>query len=54
MNNASAWAEDIKLKTTTYIEQLMKNTDEVLVKNINDIRKLRNSFQSITHPENDD
>lgn len=54
MNSASAWAEDIKGKTTTYIEHLMKTTDEVLVKNINDIRKLRNSFQAISHPENND
>ncbi len=51
MSHASAWSEDIRTKTTTYIEQLMKSTDEVLVKNINDVRKLRNSFQAIAHPE---
>ncbi len=54
MSSASAWSEDIKLKTNTYIEQLMKSTDEVLVRNINDIRKLRNSFQAISHPENNE
>ncbi len=53
-SSAAAWAEDIKTRTTTYIEQLMKSTDEVLTRNINDIRKLRNSFQSVAHPENNE
>ena len=47
MNQASEWSSNLREKTTTYIDDLMKNTDEILVRNVNDIRKLRSSFQSM-------
>ena len=47
MNQASEWSSNLREKTTTYIDDLMKNTDEMLVRNVNDIRKLRSSFQNM-------
>ena len=47
MNKASEWSTNLREKTTNYVDELMGSTDDVLVKSVNDIRKLRNSFQNM-------
>lgn len=47
MNQASVWSTNLREKTTNYVDDLLNNTDEILVRNVNDIRKLRNSFQNM-------
>lgn len=47
MNQASAWATNLREKTTVYVDDLLRNTDDILVRNVNDIRKLRQSFQNM-------
>ena len=51
MNRASEWSSNLREKTTTYIDELMKTTDDILVRNVNDIRKLRSSFQNMMEQE---
>lgn len=47
MNKASTWSATLREKTTTYVDELLGNTDDLLVKNINDVRRLRSGFRNM-------
>lgn len=44
--NANEWSANIRLATTRFVGEIMKNSDDVLSANIAEIRKARQSLQS--------
>ena len=45
IEKANRWSMELRNATTTFIEDAMKNADDVLVSNVNEIRKVRQSLR---------
>ncbi len=45
MDRAEKWSDDIRRNASSYVETIIKDTDETLSKSVNDIRKLRQSVR---------
>ena len=45
MDKAEKWSDDIRKNASSYVEAIIRDTDETLTKNVNDIRKLRQSVR---------
>ena len=45
MDKAERWSDDIRRSASTYVETIIRDTDETLTKSVNDIRKLRQSIR---------
>lgn len=45
MDKAEKWSDDIRRNASSYVETIIRDTDETLTKNVNDIRKLRQSVR---------
>ncbi len=42
---AEKWANDIRMNASSYVETIIRDTDETLTNSVNDIRKLRKSVK---------
>lgn len=45
MDKAEKWSDDIRRNASSYVETIIRDTDETLTKSVNDIRKLRQSVR---------
>ncbi len=45
MDKAEKWSNDIRMQASSYVETIIRDTDETLTKSVNDIRKLRQSVR---------
>ena len=45
MDKAERWSDDIRRSASTYVETIIRDTDETLTKSVNDVRKLRQSVR---------
>ncbi len=53
MNKAERWSNDMRRNATTYVENVIKDTDETLTRSVNDIRTLRNSLNEALNAGNE-
>ncbi len=44
-DKAEKWSDDIRRTASSYVETIVRETDETLTKNVNDIRKLRQNIR---------
>lgn len=44
-SKAEKWSDDIRRNASNYVETIIRDTDETLTKNVNDIRRLRQSVK---------
>ena len=45
MDKAERWSDDIRRSASTYVETIIRDTDETLTKSVNEVRKLRQSVR---------
>lgn len=45
MDKAEKWSDDIRRNASSYVETIIRDTDETLTKSVTDIRKLRQSVR---------
>ncbi len=45
MDRAEKWSDDIRRNASSYVETIIRDTDETLTKSVTDIRKLRQSVR---------
>lgn len=48
-DKAEAWSNDMRRNASSYVENIIKDTDETLTKSVNDIRTLRQSVKDALH-----
>ncbi len=46
MDRAEKWSDDIRKNASSYVETIIRDTDETFSKSVNDIRKLRQSVKN--------
>lgn len=45
MDKAEKWSDDIRRSASTYVETVIRDTDEILTKSVTDVRRLRQSVR---------
>lgn len=45
MDRAEKWSSDMRRNASTYVENVIRDTDETLTKSVNDVRELRQSLR---------
>ncbi len=45
MDKAERWSDDIRRSASSYVETIIRDTDETLTKSVNEVRKLRQSVR---------
>ena len=53
MDKAEKWSTDMRRNASTYVETIIRDTDETLTQSVNDVRKLRQSVRDALNHNNE-